>query len=105
MQSGTTASTSPARSALEVRRYLEESPSARARWTAELGVDSGSDRVLSELMLQHAVRTNDRGPLLVSSTRAENVVANAAAVADNPSRDSIGSFAALIASEWPVIAR
>jgi D-threo-aldose 1-dehydrogenase len=69
-----------------IRRYLDENPEARARWSDELAADCAEDRVLGDLMLGYAVLTNGRGPVLFSSTRPENITRNATGVRGKPSR-------------------
>jgi D-threo-aldose 1-dehydrogenase len=77
-------------------RYLAENPDVATEWSEELGVDCGDDRVLAALMLHYAVATNGRGPVLFSTTRAENVVRNATALAEQPSPTTLERFATLV---------
>ncbi len=81
-----------------LRRYLADNPDVRSRWSDELGVDCGDGRVLGALMLEYAVATNGRGPVIFSSTRHENIVGNATAVAEDPSPPRLDRFAALVAA-------
>jgi D-threo-aldose 1-dehydrogenase len=81
-----------------VRRHLHSNPELCMRWSAELEVDCGQDSVLVALMLQFAVLANRRGPVLFSSTRRQNIAANALAVSE-PSRRVVDRFVALLAPE------
>lgn len=83
-----------------LRRYLNENPEASVQWSTELGLDCRSGRVLSTLLLRSAVQTSGRGTVLFSSTRAENVVANTAALVDgaSPPEAVDRRFATLVAA-------
>jgi D-threo-aldose 1-dehydrogenase len=85
-----------------LRRFLAENPAIRARWSDELAVDCSEDRVLAALMIQYAVRTNGRGPVLFASTRAENIVGNVAAVAGKTPSPRLDRFGALAAAASPM---
>jgi aryl-alcohol dehydrogenase-like predicted oxidoreductase len=77
-----------------LRRYLDENPGARRRWSDELGTDIGRGDTLAAAAIQYAVRSNRRGPTLFSSTRPENIVRNAAVAHENPSL-SLDNFAVI----------
>jgi aryl-alcohol dehydrogenase-like predicted oxidoreductase len=83
-----------------LRRYLADDPVVRAQWSDELGADCGQDPILAALMLNYAVMTNAWGPVLFSSTRAENIVGNAAAIADGAPSLRVDRFAKLVAVAW-----
>jgi aryl-alcohol dehydrogenase-like predicted oxidoreductase len=80
-----------------LRRYLDENPGARRRWSDELGTDIGRGDTLATAAIQYAVRSNRRGPTLFSSTRPGNIVRNAAVAHESPSL-SLENFA-VIASD------
>jgi diketogulonate reductase-like aldo/keto reductase len=86
-----------------LRAYLSSNEYVCSDWSAELGLDLGSDAVLAGLMLQYAVLTNTRGPVLFSSTKPENVAANTAAAAAAGSKQTAERAVALI-SESPCVA-
>jgi D-threo-aldose 1-dehydrogenase len=79
-------------------RYLADQPAVRSQWADELGADFADERSLAVLMLQYAVRTNGRGPVLFSSTRPEHIGANAAAARDLPPEVTLDRFSALASS-------
>jgi D-threo-aldose 1-dehydrogenase len=80
-----------------LRRYLADNPDVRTRWSNDVDADCGQDPILAALLIQYAVETNGRGPVLFSSTRVDNVVGNVAAVVDQNLSSRIDRFAALVA--------
>jgi hypothetical protein len=86
-----------------LRAYLATNEYVCSNWSAELGLDLDSDAVLAGLMLQYAVRTNTKGPVLFSSTKPENVAANAAAAAA-AGLEQTAERAAVLISESPFVA-
>ena len=81
-----------------LHRHLAANQELRMQWSVDLGRDCGDVRSLAALLLQYAVRTNRRGPVLFSTTRAENIVANAAAIGERVPASTLDAFAALASS-------
>jgi D-threo-aldose 1-dehydrogenase len=82
-----------------LRAYLASNEEVCSNWSAELGLDLRTEAVLAGLMLQYAVRTNTRGPILFSSTKPANVVVNIAAAAAAGSEQGAERVAALVSRE------
>ncbi len=74
---------------LEVMRDEER----RQRWSRALLLDCADPQILARLLLAHALRSNDRGVVLFSSTHERRICANAALVGGTEfSTDQIGEF-------------
>jgi aryl-alcohol dehydrogenase-like predicted oxidoreductase len=81
-----------------LRRHLVENREVRNDWAQELRADFGEDRLLATLMLQFAVRTNVRGPVLFSSIRRQNIIGAVAAISDEALAAKLDRFVQLTAA-------
>ncbi len=79
-----------------VREYLAHRPDALKVWKKEIEADCGDPAVLAALMFGTAVRANDGGIVLFSSTRPETIRRNVRSVEEGRfSPEQLDRFAAL----------
>ena len=79
-----------------VREYLALYPDALKRWKKEIEADCGDPAVLAALIFGSAVRANDGGIVLFSSTRLEAIRQNVRSVEEGHfSPEQLDRFAAL----------
>jgi aryl-alcohol dehydrogenase-like predicted oxidoreductase len=83
-----------------LREHLSNHHDVRSLWSAKLELDCGNEAVLSGLMLQYALQTNRQGPVLFSSTKRENIVANAAAAAATTNSHAAEHLADIVSERW-----
>jgi D-threo-aldose 1-dehydrogenase len=84
------------RSFSRVRDYLARNPNALKLWKKEIGADCGDPAELAALIFGSAVRANDGGIVLFSSTRPESIRRNVRLVEeDHFSPEQLDRFAAL----------
>ena len=76
--------------------HVRSDPGARRRWSEAVGADCGDAGVVAALLLRDAVRENDRGAVLFSTTHAERIGAAARAAEDDV---GLHAFRALVAEE------
>jgi hypothetical protein len=82
-----------------LRAWLDAHPQMAAAWSTELDRDVASAPVLSRLMLAAARHVNPAGITLFSSRNAENIRANARAMAGAGDALAAAAFAALVARD------
>jgi len=65
-----------------LKAHLSKNPELARRWSEIVQADCGNPSILAAMMLRHAVRANQRGPVLFHSRHAESIRGNARAIAE-----------------------
>jgi hypothetical protein len=79
-----------------IREYLAQRPDVLKLWKKEIEADCGDPAVLAALMFGTALRANDGGIVLFSSTRPENIRRNVRSIEEDQfTSEQLDRFAAL----------
>jgi D-threo-aldose 1-dehydrogenase len=102
MPGGTITYGALARALPVLRRFFAQSPGALDVWSKCLGADLALESTLPRMLLTAALRRNEAGPVLFSTTRPERVrvAAEAAVRSAEPSDGEAMAFSELATAAW-----
>ena len=86
------------RSIARIVEHVGADPRRRRRWRERVGADCADPDIVAAFLLKHALRRNEEGVVLFSTTQAPHVHSAAVAIADAAlgDKDALDAFAGLI---------